>query len=371
MRWIICLILFTGCLNAQNLLNGPEGIFYHSDTSTYYVANALDGKIITIDMQSVHDEFVTGLNMPMEVLIVNEILYVTANDPKKLYGFNINSGEMVLDIAINEATGLSGMCFDDRTDMIYIADQGGRIFTFNVSSEDLEIYIDTGEGISSSVQDIALDIPNNRLVVCFYAYSLALKEIDLETGSVSTISGTGGGNHVGINMDTAGHFYVSNWSTNEILYYNNDFSTNGIFSSGQNQPVGITFNYDIDFMAVANFGGNTVDLIFMYLTDLDDNEIPDSGELDLKIFPNPFNPATTISFANKEYIDTAMISIYNLKGQQVREFPVTKLFSQNEERTSVIWDGRDNDKIPVVSGIYFCSLQAGNNSAVEKIVLLK
>ena len=103
------------------------------------------------------------------------------------------------------------MCFDERTDLIYIADQGGRIFTFNVLTEELQIYLNTGQGISSSVQDIALDVPNNRLVVCFYSYSLGLKSINLASGVVTTIAGTGGGNHVGINLDQAGYFYVSNY----------------------------------------------------------------------------------------------------------------------------------------------------------------
>jgi DNA-binding beta-propeller fold protein YncE len=371
MFWLILFILFSGSLKAQNLLNGPEGIFYHYQSSTYYVANALDGKIITIDQQSVHNEFASGLTMPMEVLIVNDILYVTANDPKKLYGFAISDGEMLLDLPINEAVGLSGMCFDARSDLIYIADQGGRIFTYNVTTEDLQIYLNTGQGISSSVQDIALDEANDRLVVCFYSYGLALKEIDITTGSISTISGTGGGNHVGINMDQAGHFYVSNWSTNEVLYYNNDFSEGGVFSTGQNQPVGITFNYDINFLAVANFGGNTVDLIYMYLTDSDDSEIQDSGDLNLKIIPNPFNPSTVISFETLESVVDSKIGIYNLKGQVVRNLPIVQSISKEEGYYSACWNGKDDDGKQVVSGIYYCNLNTGKNSIAKKLILLK
>ena len=379
MRWLISLLCFVSCLNAQNLLNGPEGIFYHSETSTYYVANALDGKIITIDQQSNQDEFATGLSMPMEVLVVDEILYVTANDPKKLYGFEINTGDMLFDLPVTEATGLSGMCFDARTDLIYIADQGGRIFTYNVSTESLDIYIDTGEGISASVQDIALDIPNNRLVVCFYAYSLALKEIDLDTGNTSTISGTSGGNHVGINMDSAGNFYVSNWSTNEILHYNNDFSTGGVFSTGQIQPVGITFNYDINFLAVANFGGNTVDLIYMYLTDSDQDEIQDSGCLDLKVFPNPFNPCTTISFnLPTTNTDELIAGVYNLKGQKIKTLEMNcntesglQWMTQAESRYSVIWNGTDDSGRSVSSGNYYVRLKIGNQIMAKKMNLMK
>jgi len=367
MLMLIILIIFAGSLNAQNLLNGPEGIFYHSPTSTYYVANANDGKIITIDQQSVHNEFVSGLSMPMEVLIVENTLYVTGNDPKKFYSFDITTGEMILEIAINDALGLSGMCYDERTDLIYIADQGGRLLTFNRSTEIVDTYINTGQGVSTSVQDIVLDVENDRLVICFYSYGTSLKEINLTTGTVTSISGTGGGNHVGINMDLSGHFYVSNWSTNEVLYYSNDFSESGVFSTGHNQPVGITFNYDINFLAVANFGGNSVDLEYLYLTDSNNEEIPDSGNLELEIFPNPFNPRTSVSYQLTSVSDIE-IGVYNIRGEKVKDLLNSKCDPGNY---TVIWDGTDEYGRSIASGFYFCTLTNGESRLSKKMILLK
>jgi len=367
MLLLFFLLLFAGSMNAQNLLNGPEGVYYYSPSSTYYIANANDGKIITIDQQSLHNEFAAGLGVPMEVLIVDNTLFVSANDPKKLYGFDISTGEMTIDIAIDEALGLSGMCYDQRTDHIYIADQGGRIFTYNVGTEAVEIYINTGQGVSSSVQDVVLDVENNRLVICFYAFGTTLKEIDLSNGTVTAIPGTGGGNHVGINMDQSGHFYVSNWSSNEILYYNNNFSESGTFSTGHDQPVGITFNYDIDFLAVANYGGNSMDLVYMYLTDSSNEEIPDSGKLDMNIFPNPFNPETSISY-QLSVVSNIEMSVYNIKGEKIKKLVEDNLTAGKH---TIIWDGKDDNGRSISSGFYYCTLTDGSAVLAKKIILMK
>ena len=36
-----------------------------------------------------------------------------------------------------------------------------------------------------------------------------------------------------------------------------------------------------------------------------------------------------------------------------------------------IWDGRDNNLIPVSSGMYFIQLQAGEEAQIQKMLLLK
>jgi endonuclease I len=88
----------------------------------------------------------------------------------------------------------------------------------------------------------------------------------------------------------------------------------------------------------------------------------------LDIFPNPFNPSTTIRLNN---LNEGMISvtIYNAKGQQVKA-----LLQSEWNHTStieLIWHGDNDQHFFVSSGIYYCLAQTGKETFSKKILLLK
>ena len=97
-----------------------------------------------------------------------------------------------------------------------------------------------------------------------------------------------------------------------------------------------------------------------------DMELPDTIT-NINNYPNPFNPTTTISFElNMENIQDAEIGIYNLKGQRIRQYPISN------GQSSVIWNGTDFNDQSVTSGIYFYKLLVnGKTEAVKKCLLLK
>ena len=82
-------------------------------------------------------------------------------------------------------------------------------------------------------------------------------------------------------------------------------------------------------------------------------------------YPNPFNPSTTISYElSLQEIQTASISIYNVKGQIVKSF--------NElSGNSISWNGTDEGGKKVNNGIYFYQLRTGNNIETRKMIILK
>ena len=105
---------------------------------------------------------------------------------------------------------------------------------------------------------------------------------------------------------------------------------------------------------------------------INENQIPHFSSLiaDLSNYPNPFNPTTTISFSlNTEIMESAELSIYNLKGQKIKVF---NSFSNSELGTSVVvWDGTDQNNKPVSSGVYFYKLKAEDFQQSKKMLLLK
>ncbi|MDP8231947.1 MAG: T9SS type A sorting domain-containing protein, partial [Candidatus Zophobacter franzmannii] len=98
----------------------------------------------------------------------------------------------------------------------------------------------------------------------------------------------------------------------------------------------------------------------------DDNE-QDAVYYRLNNYPNPFNPATTISFSLKER-EMVTLSIYNLKGQKIRTLESAVLKSGQH---SIIWSGDEQNGNVVSSGIYFYKLDTNSYSATKKMVMVK
>jgi hypothetical protein len=95
--------------------------------------------------------------------------------------------------------------------------------------------------------------------------------------------------------------------------------------------------------------------------------IPQSYEL-AQNYPNPFNPGTTISYMIPAgtYV---RLEILSLIGQRVR---VLDEGYRGAATYSVIWDGRDDNRQTVSSGVYFCRLVAGGNAIrTRKLVLVR
>ena len=84
-------------------------------------------------------------------------------------------------------------------------------------------------------------------------------------------------------------------------------------------------------------------------------------------YPNPFNPETIIelSLPVKSKIN---LTIYNILGQKV-ETLIDDIKPAGSHRIS--WDGTDNRKLKVASGIYFYKLTSEDNFISKKMLFLK
>ena len=86
-------------------------------------------------------------------------------------------------------------------------------------------------------------------------------------------------------------------------------------------------------------------------------------------YPNPFNPATTISFdVLKEIHEPAILKIYNTKGQLIRILAVNV---NGKGKYQIFWDGKDQTGRLVTCGIYFYSLKVGNTILSNKMTIMK
>jgi hypothetical protein len=94
--------------------------------------------------------------------------------------------------------------------------------------------------------------------------------------------------------------------------------------------------------------------------------LPETFDL-FQNFPNPFNPQTCIAY-NLSGNSQVKVTICNIAGQKVKTL-VDEF--QTAGRKLIHWDGTDESGREVASGIYFCTLKAGEFIITIKIVLLR
>lgn len=96
-------------------------------------------------------------------------------------------------------------------------------------------------------------------------------------------------------------------------------------------------------------------------------KVPLTFEL-LPNYPNPFNPATTISYRLPKQ-SRVSLTIYNILGQKVRELVRGEVQDVGVQRVS--WDSRNDAGSTVATGIYIYRLQIGNFNTSRKMILMK
>jgi hypothetical protein len=84
-------------------------------------------------------------------------------------------------------------------------------------------------------------------------------------------------------------------------------------------------------------------------------------------FPNPFNPATTISFFLPEACDV-LLEVFDVSGRRVA---VLEDGPRQAGRHDIEWNGEGAGEGFVSSGIYFYRLKAGKETISRKMVLIR
>lgn len=93
---------------------------------------------------------------------------------------------------------------------------------------------------------------------------------------------------------------------------------------------------------------------------------PSSGGF-LRVAPNPFNPTTTLQF-DLPRAGEVRLTVYDISGRRVAT--LVDRFLEAAAGTST-WDGRSGAGREVPSGIYFARREAGERTAMRKMLLLR
>ncbi len=89
-------------------------------------------------------------------------------------------------------------------------------------------------------------------------------------------------------------------------------------------------------------------------------------------FPNPFNPETWIPYQLSRD-SNVMINIYDISGSKIRSLNLGRksIGSYMTSATAAYWDGKNDTREHVSSGVYFYTLQTEGFSATRRMVILK
>lgn len=98
------------------------------------------------------------------------------------------------------------------------------------------------------------------------------------------------------------------------------------------------------------------------------DDITIAPKIFLNIYPNPFNPSTTISFETTNLSKDTKIEIFNMKGQKIKNLEFEDM---KQGINNIVWNGTDDKGSNVASGIYFCKLNSGDKTLLRKMLLMK
>ena len=104
------------------------------------------------------------------------------------------------------------------------------------------------------------------------------------------------------------------------------------------------------------------------------SRLPQAYTLDQN-HPNPFNPATEISYAIPGSVDGTTVSstrvslqIFDIRGRVVRALVNAR---QAPGRYTARWDGRNDQGVSVSSGVYFYRLTTDHFNRTRKMMMVK
>lgn len=86
-----------------------------------------------------------------------------------------------------------------------------------------------------------------------------------------------------------------------------------------------------------------------------------------KAYPNPFNPVVNVRYGLPESASVKIV-IHDIKGRMINNLSIN---NQPAGWHEYIWDGTDSNGQSIGTGVYLCTIQAGELIKKQKITFLK
>ena len=361
---LFTLIAFTSI--SQDTLYYPVDIVYNGPAEEYYVSNWADsaGYILKLNaFGEIESSFVTGLTYPGGLCLIDNILYVDDNSdlyggtlPSYLKGFDINTGEQVLNLQVSSGGTYLDMMDTDGNGFLYIGDtEKQKIYKVNLETSEISDFL-TG---LNNPYGVFYDYISDRIIYTSSSSSISyLRAINTDGTNDEAIFYTYG--HLeGIEMSENGDFFISSWGIpdgwgNEPVYkssHNLDWKM--VISNDNNRPFGMCIGKD-NYLAVCNWGQNEIKFLDLSLYSVDENLANDK----MKLFPNPSNGSFKIKLENITSHNIEIL-IFDLPGRLVYSEKVNIPSGRLEKELSS----------SLKKGAYIVKIKDGPNIYTKKLMI--
>ncbi len=134
--------------------------------------------------------------------------------------------------------------------------------------------------------------------------------------------------------------------------------------------VGETYNYWLESVDLSGSLRLHGPVTLTIVSGGEEQDVPDAELLTgiRSIYPNPFNPSTTISYYLTEGASVEL-SIFNIRGEKVRSFK--KGYQNGDSHYQIVWDGCDDNGKKTSTGTYLFCLTAGGREFSQKAIMIK
>ncbi|MFT4662664.1 MAG: DNA-binding beta-propeller fold protein YncE [Patiriisocius sp.] len=352
-------LLFVACIftTTAQTITGTEAVEYDPIGNRFLITNG--NSILSQNSGSSALAFFGSGDADYGMEVIGNILYtISGSGTQFVKSFDLTTEEELNSISIPGSGFLNGMASDPTTNRIWITDfSNGDVIEIDVStvSEWVTTTIVTSAGCTPN--GITHDNTNNRLVyTCWDGGNL--RSVDLDDNSTATLVNTGLSQIDGIDHDNNGNFYISSWSPTRITKLTNDFATDEIITApGLSNPADISYAIEIDTLAIANSGNNTITYIG-FDTGVGVEEISTSNNL--SVYPNPVSDRSFISFS-LESPERCTIALFDQSGKKVHDLINEKLSAGDHK---VLLTG-----LSLSPGLYLCEVNIKGSIQVLKLVV--
>jgi flagellar hook assembly protein FlgD len=95
--------------------------------------------------------------------------------------------------------------------------------------------------------------------------------------------------------------------------------------------------------------------------------VPEELRLAVEASPNPFKEQTVIAYSLPSDA-TVTVSIFDMNGKKIRSFEVGH---QPSGAHQLAWNGTDDTGNPVTNGPYLCRVNAGDQEATSRVMVIR
>ena len=345
--------------NSTILLNHPKDIVYDQERHCFYITNNAGNNVVTMDSTGNLTLLVDSIPGPMGLALFNDTLIISSSSPATITAIKVTTGEILYQLPVPEATYLSHMDADPRTDQVYIIEQEGGIIRLDYRIPLYSFFVPLNSGLAYGSQTLEVDTANNQVVV-FQWNNGYIKAVSLSDSTQITNLCLQGISqvHASERIPT-GEIYVTRYYNNGIYRYNPDLSVDPeLIASVACKPAGLTYNPEDHSLYVCNYGCNAIEVV--PLIPAKTNEHWESSFRGV-VFPNPATLKSSIEFSLSEPMVVSLV-ITDIQGRELKK-------SSHSLQT-----GDHSIELPVKNlfpGTYFITLKEKKNIICsEKLVKL-